>query len=337
MIATIIIPTLNEEKFIGNCLNSFIKETSLLDDIEIFIIDGGSEDRTIKIVEEFQEHYKQIKLFENKRKIQASAMNIGIKHSLGKYILRLDAHAEYSGSYIDNSIKEIERAPEEVVNVGGSIYTVPYSDNSFSEAISYALSSKIGVGNSTFRVEKLSKEAYVDTVPFGCFKKDALNDIGLYDENLQRGEDLELNNRFRNSGKKILLSPIITSVYFSRSDLKSFVKQAYNNGFFITNTLGIKKDYHQLRHFIPFFFVSFLIATIGLFLQDEFITIKIGAFFVLFIYLILTMIHGIQSSFKARSLKFIFISPIVLLMLHLSYGVGSWSGLLNNLSRRFFS
>ena len=334
MIATIIIPTLNEEKFIANCLNSFIEETSLLDQIEIFIIDGGSEDSTLEIAQEFEKNYKQVRVLENKRKIQSCAMNLGIKHSNSKYILRLDAHAEYSGSYIDKSIDEIENAPEDVVNIGGYINTVSLLDTSFSEAISYALSSKIGVGNSTFRVEVPTQEVYVDTVPFGCFKRKELIEIGLYDESLQRGEDLELNNRFRNSRKKILLSPNIKSNYFSRNDLKSFIKQAFSNGFFITNTFGVKPDYHQLRHFIPFMFVTYLFLTILLFSLDNLLLLKNSAIGVLIIYFLLMLYHGISSTKKAKNIKCLLISPIVLLSLHLSYGIGSWAGFFNNLLKK---
>lgn len=50
----VIIPTLNEEKFIARCLDSVIEQSYPFRDMDVMVVDGGSKDRTIEIVQEYQ-------------------------------------------------------------------------------------------------------------------------------------------------------------------------------------------------------------------------------------------------------------------------------------------
>ncbi|MEM5647602.1 glycosyltransferase [Bacillus cereus] len=76
---SVIIPVRNEEEFIEACLNSVLANEYPKDNMEIIIIDGNSEDLTIKLVREYQQKFNNIKLFMNPQKIAPVAMNIGIK------------------------------------------------------------------------------------------------------------------------------------------------------------------------------------------------------------------------------------------------------------------
>ncbi len=72
--------------------------------------------------------------------------------------------------------------------------------------IKKVLSSKLGVGNSYFRTGiKEIKE--VDTVPFGCYKRNIFGKIGLYNTRLTRNQDIQLNKRLKNNNGKIILIP----------------------------------------------------------------------------------------------------------------------------------
>ena len=59
----------------------------------------------------------------NYKKITPSALNIGVNASKGKYIIRLDAHAEYCKNYIDNTIRYLDQSDSKVLNIGGYIVT----------------------------------------------------------------------------------------------------------------------------------------------------------------------------------------------------------------------
>ena len=97
----IIIPTLNEEKFITECLNSVVNQTYPLERMDVIVVDGGSKDETHSIVEKFHIRYENIRLLNNSGRIQSIAFNIGVKFSDAPYIIRLDAHAIYDPKYIE--------------------------------------------------------------------------------------------------------------------------------------------------------------------------------------------------------------------------------------------
>ena len=90
-----------------------------------------------------------------------------------------------------------------------------------------------GVGISKFKFPNLKE--FVDTVPFGCFRRSLFDEIGLFNEKEPRNEDLEFNQRILNSGRKIILDPDIHSTYFSRSSLYKLFLQQFDNGKIVTN------------------------------------------------------------------------------------------------------
>jgi len=259
MKASILIPIFNEVGFIENCVNSIISFVEDQSNIELLLIDGGSNDGTLEIIQDLSIKHPCIRVLHNPNKIQSSALNIGIKESTGEFILRLDAHSKYSGTYIRNCISFMELSSSDVANVGGAIITRPGRNTLVAKTISFVLQEKFGVGNSAFRTESITKEMDVETVPFGCFRRSCLDEIGYFDEDLERGEDLELNKRLIDSGKRIIISPDIQSIYYSRPTFLSFIIQAFRNGFFVTNNLSLKNIFHKQRHFMPLAFLIFVI------------------------------------------------------------------------------
>ena len=91
----VVIPTLNEEKFIARCLDSVIAQSYPFNDMDVMVVDGGSKDRTKDIVEEYKRKYQNIRFLNNPGRIQSIAFNIGVHSSDAPYIVRLDAHATY--------------------------------------------------------------------------------------------------------------------------------------------------------------------------------------------------------------------------------------------------
>ena len=74
MKASILVPVLNEEDFIENCLLSIISKTRDLSDMEILVIDGGSEDKTLDIVQNLIKQHAYIKLLHNPKKITPATL-----------------------------------------------------------------------------------------------------------------------------------------------------------------------------------------------------------------------------------------------------------------------
>ena len=122
--AAVIIPTLNEEKFIGGAIKSVVEQVFPFEDIDLIVVDGGSTDKTVEIVESIISEYPNVRLLNNPQKIQSAAFNIGVAASDAPYILRLDAHVLYDKRYISKAIARLETV-KYVGNVGGCLITKP--------------------------------------------------------------------------------------------------------------------------------------------------------------------------------------------------------------------
>jgi len=318
---SIVIPCLNEEKYIANCLDSVLVSDYDKSKIEILIVDGMSIDRTREIVTEYSKKYDYIKLLDNPDKIVPKAMNLAIKKAKGDYIIRLDAHSSFPSDYFSKLVKYSEKLDAD--NVGAVIITEVKNSNKKSNSIVKILSHRFGVGNSNFRIgtDELKE---VDTVPFGCYKKEVFKKYGDYDERLVRNQDIELNKRIINGGGKIYLVPEVECTYYARENFKDLAKNNYANGFwniltaYYTKALGSL----SLRHFIPLLFVLSLLFP--LILSLLFPKMLWLSFFSLTSYLALVII--ISLKLKNSSNDFFYLVGSFL-TLHLSYGWGSLMGI----------
>ena len=87
------------------------------------------------------------------------------------------------------------------------------------EAIALAMAHPFGVGNARFRTGA-DGPTWVDTVPFGCFRRSLFDRIGVFDPELARNQDDELNGRIIRAGGRILLLPDLAIDYFARGDAR---------------------------------------------------------------------------------------------------------------------
>ena len=253
---SIIIPCRNEEKFIGKCLDSIIAQDFSKDNLKVLIVDGMSDDRTGDIVSEYSRKYPFIRLIDNPKKFVPSALNIGIENAGGKIIIRMDAHNVYENDYVSKCVRYLNEYG--VDNVGGLCRTIPGGGSLIADCIAISLSHPFGVGNSYFRIG-LKEPKYVDTVPFGCYKREVFEKAGLFNENLIRNQDIEFNLRLKHAGGRIILVPDIVSFYHARSTLKDLFKQNFWNGFWVIYSSKFANMPFSIRHLIPFIFVSSLL------------------------------------------------------------------------------
>ena len=324
---SIIIPIYNEEKYIKECLESIINSDINKEEIEVLLVDGGSTDKTTDIIKEYQKKYPYFKCLYNPKKITPVAMNIGIKEAKGDYIFIISAHAFYPKNYFSKLIKNIKKLNADCV--GGVLVTKVKNKTNTSNAIKNVLSDKLGVGSS-FRVG-VNKIKEVDTVPFGCYKKEVFDKIGLYDERLVRNQDIELNKRLKKAGGKIYLVPDIKCVYFARETFKALAKNNFNNGLWNILTAYYTNSLSSLsfRHFIPLLFVLTLLISLIL----SIISVK---FFYLFLAIFLTYFIIISiRSFQIKKDTTIFHQIVAFLVLHFSYGIGSLVGIFKVLKDKY--
>ena len=103
---SIIIPAYNVEKYIENSLDSACNQT--YDNLQIIVVDDGSQDRTLDIVNSFAERDKRIVVLHKENGGVSSARNLALKHAEGEYISFLDADDMLEKDAIDTLVKSIE-------------------------------------------------------------------------------------------------------------------------------------------------------------------------------------------------------------------------------------
>lgn len=324
IIASVVIPCRNEENFIEQCLLSIIKSDFNNDNLEIIVVDGISDDKTVEIINKLSKQYSNIHLLHNPDKVVPNAMNIGIEKAVGRYIVRMDAHSIYPKDYIVTLINSIQKLDAD--NVGGVWVTTPANDSLIAQAIALSTSHPFGIGNAYYRLN-VAEPMEVDTVPFGCYKKEVFNKIGNFDTDLIRNQDDELNARLIQSGGKIFLIPSVKIIYFARATFSKMSKMFYQYGYF-KPLVNIKLRHPAtIRQFVPLLFVLFLFF--GTFLTVFFEQFKYIFFPVLSIYIL----GNIYASLKIAELKkkyklvpFLFLSFV---LIHISYGYGYLKGILD--------
>lgn len=322
---SIVIPIFNEEKYIKKCLDSIVQSDYDKKQMEVLLVDGGSEDKTIEIIKKYKKNYSFLKLLHNPKKIVPVAMNIGIRNATGEYIIRLDAHSSYPPDYFSKLIHWHRKLKAD--NVGGVIETRVKSESPTSLAIKNVLSDRLGVG-SAFR-SGVNKIQEVDTVPFGCYKREVFEKIGFYDERLVRNQDIELNKRLKRAGGKIYLIPDIQCTYYARETLKDLAKNSFENGRWNILTAYYTKTLSSLsfRHFVPLLFVLLLLFSLLFSLVDERFLLLFLAIFIP--YFIIILIRSWQIKQKTT----LWHQIAAFLVLHFSYGLGSLVGLIDVLKK----
>lgn len=325
IIVSVVMPIYNESKYIDSCIQSLLEQDYPLELMEWIFVDGNSTDSTVRQLETYQKQYpKLITIKDNPEKIVPYAMNIGIAAAKGKYIIRLDAHADYKNNYISRCVYYLDNIDAD--NVGGIAET---KANSFvGKCIAAILSSRFGVGNSEFRTN--GKSRYVDTVPFGAFKREVFSKYGGYDERLVRNQDNEMNYRIRKNGGKIYLADDIHFSYYCRDSIKGISDMAVKNGMWNIITMKLCPGSMGVRHFVPLIFVfSILIQCIFGFLFHIFhflLSIE------LFLYLILDVISSLRL---ASSLKEFFLILLLFPIFHVFYGCGSIKGIIKLFAKEY--
>ncbi|MHB1391566.1 MAG: glycosyltransferase family 2 protein [Clostridia bacterium] len=318
IIVTVVVPIRNEDKYIEKCIQSVMEQDYPIEKIEVIFVDGMSYDKTKEIVIHYIEKYPMtIRLMENPHKTVPYAMNIGIRNSTGKYIVRLDAHSEYANYYISKCISTLEETGAD--NAGGLAITK--GCGFIGEVFAQVLSSKFGVGNSDFRTNAAS--GYVDTVPFGAFKRETFEKYGMYDERLTRNQDYELNCRIRKNGGNIYLNSDIRLIYYCRNTIEGIMMQSYENGRWNVITSRLCPGSMSIRHFIPLvFLLSLIFMSVLLILIPLFLWIfaaEIGLYF------LLDFVFSIKG---VKKISYITMMFILFPLFHISYGFGSLIGLI---------
>lgn len=306
---SVILPAHNEFEFIEDVVKFFLSNNYY--EMELLIIDGGSTDGTVSIVEKYASTYPQIKLLHNPNKYVPFALNIGIKNCSGDPIIRLDAHTTYAENYLEKIIETFQQTNADIV--GGPMRA--FGKSSFQSAVAFATSTSFGIGDS--KIHKPDYTGESDHVYLGAWKRSLFDEIGFFDEKLIRNQDDEFHYRAKSCGKKVYLNSEIISYYSPRSKWSKLFSQYFQYGLFKPLVLRKVKSAIKLRHLIPSAFFLYLVI----------IFITLNSFYEiipLFIYLLLNFYFSFRNNLSLlEKLKCLIVYPTI----HLSYGIGFIIGL----------
>jgi glycosyltransferase involved in cell wall biosynthesis len=324
---SLLIPTYNEEKHIQNLIANLLEQDFDQTQWEVLFIDGNSSDKTQEIIRKNIEQHSAFKLFTNPDKYVPQALNIGIENSKGEIIVRLDAHSIYPKNYISRLVEQLQLLNAD--NVGGMWITEPGGTSTEAIAIATATTDKIGIGNVSYRLGSDGVQE-VDTVPFGCFRRDIFDRIGKFDTDMLRNQDDEFNGRIIKNGGKIFLIPDLKIRYFARPTFEKMRTMFYQYGLYKPLVMIKLGSPATLRQFAPPAVVLLHLVTLPLMLIP-FLGWICLAFVILYYSLIL--VRSLQLAQKAaytyaeQSFLNLFVNIACCIpQIHFSYGWGYIKG-----------
>jgi glycosyltransferase involved in cell wall biosynthesis len=326
---SVVIPMKNEEEHITRCLQSVIDGDYPNELIEVLVVDGGSNDRSLKIVDNFAAKCPNVRLLGGPGINCPAAMNIGIREARGNVISKIDAHGYVAQDFLRNSAKYLLEDGD-IKCVGGPIR--PLATTSMAQANALARSSIFGVARGTYSIAE--KSQFVDTVQCGTYKRDVFGSIGLFDESLQFGEDEEINWRIRKKGYKIFSTPEICFFYFPRDSFHGLFRQYYNYGDARVRVIRKHRSFFRMKHIIPTMFLMALFITgiLATFSQVFSVMFTATAAAYLTTSLTFSVLIGARHGFRHLVLL-----PISFGALHFGYGLGCLTGIMRLCAQKLLS
>tara|TARA_B100000787_G_C16175455_1_gene288736 strand:+ start:109 stop:810 length:702 start_codon:yes stop_codon:yes gene_type:complete len=198
ILISILIPSFNEEKTILNVLNRISKTMDSSINYEVVIINDGSTDNTLKLLEQNKNLYNQLITYERNYG-KGNAVKKGLEVSKGKYIFFQDADLEYDPIDINKFIKLIKRFEPDLI-IGSRLNYSEYTR-------SHNILNKFGNKFITLLFNLFYNTTFTDIYScYACFKKDLLNEKNLKTKGFE--QHAEILCKVIKKGKKFYEVPI---------------------------------------------------------------------------------------------------------------------------------
>ena len=319
---SVIVPCRNEGGHIETFLRDFLTQEAPPGGrrLEVLIADGMSDDGTRATIREAAAGDPRVVLIDNPRRIVSSGLNAALRVARGEIVVRMDVHTEYAPDYLRRCVEVLEETGAD--NVGGP--WVARGDRYLSRAVAAAFQSPFAVGGAAGHDP--GHEGPVDTVYLGCWRKDVFARIGLFDEDLVRNQDDELNLRLLRSGGRVWQSPRIRSWYRPRASLGALFRQYRQYGYWKVAVIRKHKRPASARHLVPVLFVlGAAIGWTGWFAHWSLGLLHAG---MLALYGLLSLAASVRAA-AGSGWDLLPVLPAVFLVYHVGYGLGFALGLLD--------
>jgi succinoglycan biosynthesis protein ExoA len=215
---SVIMPVRNEQTSVANALASVLDQS--FQDLEVIVADGRSEDHTADVVLQIAARDPRVRLVDNPAQTISHAMNTGLAHARGDFLVRVDAHAKVNRSYVERGVAELRQRPDTAA-VGGQ--RIGVASTATGLAIATALSSPFGVGDSINHYATSKQET--DHSSFGVYRADIVRAVGGWDTSLLVNEDVDIDHRILAAGHSIRYDPDMHIYWHVRESLRDFARQ----------------------------------------------------------------------------------------------------------------
>ena len=327
MLISVIAPCRDEaahvERFVGDVFRQRLRSG---DTLELLIADGRSRDGTREKLEALAAQEPRLRLLDNPRGLTPAGLNIAIRQARGEVIARMDLHTSYAEDYVAQCVEALERTGSD--NVGGP--WKPLGNGPTGVAIALAFGSRWVSGGG--RSHDAAYEGVVDTVYLGCWRRETLLRLELFDEEQIRAQDAELNLRIWRSGGRIWQTPRIRSWYRPRERLRDLYRQYVQYGYWKVATLKKHKIPASVRQLVPGLFLAALLALLMLSFADG--RAGMAACALLAAYAAGSAVAAAQLCRAARRWDLFWRLPPIFAAFHFGFGYGYLRGLLDFLLLR---
>jgi glycosyltransferase involved in cell wall biosynthesis len=246
---SVIIPLYNKENFIEKTMQSILNQT--FQDFEIIVVNDGSTDGSLLALSKINSEKIRI-IKHSKNKGLSAARNTGIQNANTNYIAFLDADDLWKSSYLEKIFSLIKNFPE--AKLFATSYQEIYNNNiSITPALNLKNFNNDGIVLDFFE-SNLSQPIYCCCSL--CVEKSVFQTIGLYDENITFGEDIDFNIR-ANLSYKLAYStmPLVEYIIFSEnqitnSNLKNKTIPNFNSYESIARNNSALKKYLDFNRYV---------------------------------------------------------------------------------------
>jgi glycosyltransferase involved in cell wall biosynthesis len=213
-------PVLNERRHLRAAVEAILAQ-DYPGELEIVLALGPSTDGTDEVAAELAAADSRIRTVPNPTGFTPCGLNAAIAASTSGIVVRVDGHAVLPLNYVRTAVETLTETGAD--NVGGVMAAQGVTP--FEQAVARAYVSWFGIGGARFHLGGEAGPA--DTVYLGAFRREMLERVGGFDEDMRRAQDWELNYRIRKAGGLVWFTPAMQVTYRPRADLRALSKQFF--------------------------------------------------------------------------------------------------------------
>lgn len=212
---TALMPVYNNERYIAAAVESILNQT--FRDFEFIIIDDGSSDGSLQMLERYAREDSRIRLASRPNTGYTIALNEGLRIARGEYIARMDADDVASPERFEMQVQYLDDHPDCTV-VGGNVLLIDRDGDPIREMC-------LGYSHEEIDAAHMQGKGGAIIHPAATIRKSALDRVGEFREDYECAEDLDIFLRLAEVGRVANLPEVVlryrqhlSSIGYSRAD-----------------------------------------------------------------------------------------------------------------------